>query len=79
MWYDMPTPEVDRLEEAERREWWNFNANRVVRDQQYEEWCAVHGYDPEDANTAYLYELDTVATCGSTETESFWRENGYLS
>jgi hypothetical protein len=77
MFIDYSDPDADRAERMEEREWHDFNANRVMRDLQYDEWCTAHGFDPEDAHTAWLYELDTVETCPSTEAQAFWREKGF--
>jgi CelD/BcsL family acetyltransferase involved in cellulose biosynthesis len=78
MWYDATTPTVEALEASDRQAWLDMNANRINRDMEYEEWCAVRGLDPEDANTAFLFELDTVETAGPVRA-SFWREHGYAS
>lgn len=76
---DDPSLVGDRLIEfTDEQEWHDFNANRVMRDLQYDEWCKVHGYDPEDPETARMYEVDTVLTCGSTAAQAFWSEHGYI-
>jgi hypothetical protein len=71
-----PEPKDPRIDFPEMTEsfWFSFNATRAQRDLEYEAWCAVHTLDPEDVESAVVYERSGAA---HSMDRDFWFEQGY--
>jgi hypothetical protein len=54
------------MDPAIPKDWWNehrvdYVNRRPLREHQYQVWCQIMGFDPEDTQSMVLYELAVAA------------------